>query len=177
MKIVAVVRGRTLRLPGGAWFDPLDTGESDQSVVMLRAEETPPSWPDGTHAWLVDDRLQWSSDKPPAVTRLSFLRRAGGMSRDDFGAYWRDVHAPLARRHHPNVVRYVQNVVVERLTPEAPEVDGIAELSFVDVADMEARRYDSDEGRRVISEDVRRFIDLPAGWSLLVSPRPDDNAF
>jgi uncharacterized protein (TIGR02118 family) len=177
MKIVAVVRGRAPRLAGAAWYDPVDARESDQSVAMLHAEAMPASWPDGTQAWLVDERRQWSSDTPPAVTRLSFLHRASSMSRDDFGVYWRDVHAPLARRHHPNVVRYVQNVVVQRLTPETPEVDGIAELSFVDVADMEERRYDSDEGRRVISDDVRRFINLSAGWSLLVSPRPDDNAF
>jgi hypothetical protein len=75
-------------------------------------------------------------------------------------------------------VRYTQNIVVDTLTAETPPVDGIAELTFLSVADMQARRYDSEEGRRVVGEDVRRFIDLAAGWRVLVTEgQTDGNTF
>jgi uncharacterized protein (TIGR02118 family) len=134
-------------------------------------------------AYRVDERVQWrpERDGETIVTRLSFLRAANGLSRQQFGDHWRDVHAPLARRHHPNVIGYVQNVVLDALTPDAPPVDGIAELSFRDVEDMQARRYDSEKGQAVISADVRRFIDLAAGWRVLTTAQtvavPDGNAF
>jgi uncharacterized protein (TIGR02118 family) len=118
-------------------------------------------------AYLVDERAQWASTRG-AVTRVSFLQAAAGLTRAQFGDHWRDVHTPLARRHHPNIVRYTQNVVIDTLTAETPPVDGIAELTFLSVEDMRARLYDSDEGRRIIGEDVRRFIDVAAGWRVLV---------
>jgi uncharacterized protein (TIGR02118 family) len=128
-------------------------------------------------AYLVDERPQWGVHQRQGVTRLSFLQAVPELTRTQFGQHWRDVHAPLARRHHPNVVRYTQNLVVEALTPETPPVDGIAELTFLSVADMRARRYDSEEGRRVVGDDVRRFIDVSAGWRVLVTEQVDGNAF
>jgi uncharacterized protein (TIGR02118 family) len=129
-------------------------------------------------AYVVDERPQWGPEERGGVTRLSFLRAAPGLTRAQFGDHWRDVHTPLARRHHPNIVRYTQNIVLARLTPETPPVDGIAELTFLSVTDMHARRYDSEEGRRIVGEDVRRFIDLSAGWRVLVAERQaDGNTF
>jgi len=77
------------------------------------------------------------------------------------------VHARLARKHHPVLVRYVQNIVVEPLTPGAPEVDGIAELGFRALRDVHERMYDSPAGAEIIRRDVRRFLDVPAGWRML----------
>jgi hypothetical protein len=69
--------------------------------------------------------------------------------------------------HHPALWRYVQNVVVEPITPDAPEIDGIAELRFRSVADLRERFYDSDDGRRIVAADVAKFLDRGAGWRLL----------
>ena len=80
------------------------------------------------------------------------------------------MHAPLARRHHPALSRYVQNVVVEPVTPGAAEVDGIAELGFRSIEDMTARMYDSPEGAAIIRADVHRFIDAATGWRVLTRP-------
>lgn len=182
MKIIAVV-------PGGAavhWAVPgiqrtsLQVSDDDLAVWMLWLDEVPDAnWPDRSKVYEVDERPQWTSDEPVGVTQISFLHRATGLTRRQFGDYWRDVHAPLAKRHHPNVIRYVQNVVVNPLTPDTPDLDGIAELSFLSVDDMHARQYDSDIGREVIGADVRRFIDLSAGWRALVRPvgELDSNAF
>lgn len=186
MKIIAVV-------PGGAatqWDLPglqrssVEVSEDDLALWMFWLDALPDiAWPDQSQVYVVDERPQWSSDQRVGVTRVSFLHRAAGLTRGEFGDHWRDVHAPLAKRHHPNVIRYVQNVVVDTLTPERPEtseIDGIAELSYLSVDDMEARQYDSDAGREIIVADIRRFIDLPAGWRTLVRAPvggPDSNAF
>ena len=178
MKIIAVV-------PGGAainWAVPalqrssLQVSDDGLAVWMLWFDEIPDAawpdaaWPEGSQVYAVVERPQWASNDPVGVTRVSFLRRSAGLTRQQFGDHWRDIHAPLARRHHPNVIRYVQNVVVASLTPETEEVDGIAELSYVSVEDMHERHYDSDAGRDIIAADVREFIDLSAGWRALVRP-------
>jgi uncharacterized protein (TIGR02118 family) len=118
-------------------------------------------------AYLVEERRQWDDFPAPVVTRVSFVRRAPELTRSAFAEHWTSNHAPLARVHHPGVCRYVQNVVVDALTPAAPDVDGIAELSFRSESDREERMYDSPEGQAIIRADVRRFIDLTGGWRIL----------
>ncbi len=125
-------------------------------------------------AYLVEERVQWdllpaqrSHGATPGVKRLSFVRRVPSLSRSQFASHWIDVHAPLARVHHPAICRYVQNVVMDALTPDAPEVDGIAELHFRTYDDLLNRMYDSDDGRARVQADVRSFIDVPAGWRML----------
>ncbi len=60
----------------------------------------------------------------------------------------------------------MQHVVIEPLTPDAPEVDGIAQLSFASLDDFHDRYYDSEAGRALVGADVARFIDRPRGWRL-----------
>ena len=122
----------------------------------------------------VEERLQWDhaldGPAPVGVTRISFVRRRPDLTRERFADHWTNVHAALARRHHPALWRYVQNVVVAPLTPDAPEIDGIAELGFRSIEEMSARMYDSPEGAAVIRADVDRFIDAGAGWRVLTRP-------
>jgi uncharacterized protein (TIGR02118 family) len=98
---------------------------------------------------------------------MSFLHRVDGISRAEMSAHWSDVHAPLARVHHPAIWRYVQNTVVRPLTRDAPDIDAVAELHFRSLEDLRDRFYDSDEGRRIIGEDVRRFLDPSRGWRMI----------
>lgn len=121
--------------------------------------------PDGARpadrAWLVEERPRWDELDGPGITRFSFLRRTADIDHDEFARRW-DRHVALARRHHPALRRYVQNIVVE---PDCgvTGIDGIVELGFASVKDLEQRMYDSDEGRAVIGADVRTFIDVAAG--------------
>jgi uncharacterized protein (TIGR02118 family) len=101
------------------------------------------------------------------VRRISFVRAAPDVSHDEMARHWGEVHWPIARVHHPALWSYVQNVVVAPITPDAPEVDGIAELHFRSVADLRDRFYDSDAGKQVVADDVRRFLDRGAGWRVL----------
>jgi len=112
--------------------------------------------------YVVDERVQIDGALGPgAVVQVSLVRRLPTISHDQFTAHWSTVHAPLARRHHPALVRYVQNVVT------APDLDGIAELGFAREADLHERRYDSPQGRAVIGHDVAGFVDLTAGERLV----------
>jgi uncharacterized protein (TIGR02118 family) len=154
------------------------------SFVWLPDDVDPGAWVMETAqgmqvtAYLVDQRVQWDYERDwpdgapsPGVKQLSFVRRLPSITRDEFAAHWNDVHAPLARVHHPGIWRYVQNVVVEPLTPAAPELDGVAELHFRTVDDLRDRMYDSEEGKARIRADVKTFIDVPAGWRMMATER------
>jgi uncharacterized protein (TIGR02118 family) len=148
--------------------------EDDRAVLFgwLDDGDAVPDLPEGAQAWEVDERVQWDADDvEPGVKRVSFIRRLPSLDRDAFATYWSERHAPLARRHHPGIRRYVQNVVIAPLTDGTPDIDGIAELSFASIDDMRARLYDSEEGKAAIAADIGRFIDLPAGSRVLVAER------
>jgi uncharacterized protein (TIGR02118 family) len=127
---------------------------------------------DGERAWLVDSTVQWD-DGPVGVVRFSWIRRAAEVpDRAAFARHWGEVHAPLARQHHPGLCRYVQHVVVRPLHDDAgsrDDVDGIAELGFATLDDLEHRMYDSEEGRAIVMADIKSFLDLDAGWRVLVT--------
>ena len=173
MKVVAVVLGETadFDVPGlEACYVPVaegTTGRADPvaAVVVLRGEALPElGMP--VEAYRVDERAQWDRG-PVAVFRLAFVRRKQGLTHEEFVDHWTRAHAPLVRRHHPTLHRYTQNVVAETLTPGAPEVDGIAELGFRTLHDVHERMYDSPAGAEIIRRDIRRFLDVPAGWRMI----------
>jgi uncharacterized protein (TIGR02118 family) len=92
-----------------------------------------------------------------SIVLVYVVRRRADLSFDDFAAHYRERHAPLARIHHPGIARYVQNFP---LSGDASDVDAVSELWFASEHDARARFYRDDESRRVIAEEVRRFIDL-----------------
>jgi uncharacterized protein (TIGR02118 family) len=176
MAVIAAVLDGPLPESAATLFVPIEEGVSgrDEAVAAIavwRTDDVPEL--DGlgrVEAYRVDERVQWDRE-PATVTRISFVRRAPGLTRAEMARHWTEVHAPLARVHHPGISRYVQNVVVEPLTPSAPEVDGIAELGFASLDDFRHRMYDSPEGQQVIATDVRRFLDVGAGWRMLARCR------
>lgn len=79
------------------------------------------------------------------------LHRKDGMSREEFRAYWRDVHGAMGARM-PRVRKYVQNHV---LADGAP-FDGIAEMWFDSPADMQAAF--TSEVAQEAARDVVNFL-------------------
>ncbi|MGQ0804194.1 MAG: EthD domain-containing protein [Actinomycetota bacterium] len=171
MKIIAAVPGAPPPTADFLYL-PIEEGVSGRddpvSAIAVYRSEDPPL-PDGAEAYRVDEQVQWERGDA-AVTRISFVRRPRELTHEDFAFHWTQVHAPLARRHHPGICRYVQNVVVHKLTPGGPDVDGIAELGFASLDDFRERMYDSPEGQEIIAADVREFIDVTAGWRMLARP-------
>lgn len=108
------------------------------------------------------------------MIRLEFaLRRKEGMSREDFQAYWRDIHGPLVAQHSTRLAihRYIQlhtlddpineGLSAARGGTEAP-YDGVAELWWRTPDDFAA--FHTDQGRAAAAElleDEKNFIDLP----------------
>lgn len=126
-------------------------------VAAYRLEERP-QW---------DYERTWEGARTPGMKQISFISKAPGLSRDAFARHWRETHARLAAAHHPTIWRYVQNVLVESLTADAPAIDGVAELSYRSHEDWRDRKYDSPDGREVIAADIATFMDAPASWHLL----------
>jgi uncharacterized protein (TIGR02118 family) len=159
---------------------PLDVaGAGVDGVVMAwvdgDAPLEPARWFDApVTAYLVDERIQidWARDWPdgeptPAIHQLAFVPRIASVTHEQFAEHWSERHTPLVRVHHPGMARYVQNVIVEPLTPVTRELDGVAQLYFRTAHDLRERYFDSEEGERIIFEDVDQFLERGSGWGFL----------
>ena len=159
---------------------PLDAaGEHVEGVVMAWVEGdvplAPARWFDApVTAYLVDERIQieWTRDwsdgaVTPAIEQLAFVPRIASITHEQFAKHWSERHTPLVRVHHPGMARYVQNVITQPLTPDAHDFDGVAQLYFRTAHDLHERYFDSDEGQRIIFEDVAKFLERGVGWGFL----------
>ena len=116
--------------------------------------------------------LHWDdlgAHRERGIVLTYLVKRRTDLSFAAFEAHYRERHAPLARVHHPGIARYAQNY----LEPSGADrhIDAISELWFRSEDDARARFYRDDESRRVIGEDVRRFIDLRGGAAFAARPR------
>lgn len=100
------------------------------------------------------------------------LRRLPHLSREEFQRYWREVHAPLVRKHAGTlrIRRYVQvhtldhpmnDAVRERRGGPEP-YDGVAEIWWDSLEDRAAASAspEAQKAGQELLEDERRFIDL-----------------
>ena len=93
------------------------------------------------------------------------------MSVEEFQAYWRDTHAPIAAAI-PGVRRYVQchtlPELYERSTP--PQFDGAAELWFDDLEALRSAMQSPELA--AATEDEKNFIDHTRVASLVTVEKP-----
>lgn len=116
------------------------------------------------------------------MIKLTFcLKRLPTLSRAEFQAYWRDIHAPLVQRHAKalGIARYVQSHTLPEGTAHAlaeprgsagRDYDGVAELWW-DSMETFAAAGQTEAGRaagQALLEDEARFIDLPNSPIFLV---------
>ena len=166
--------------PDEAPSPPVDLeGAAVAGVVMAwvdgDAPLAPARWFDApVTAYLVDERIQieWTRDwadgeATPGIEQLAYVPRVASVTHEQFAQHWSERHTPLVHIHHPGMARYVQNVIVEALTPDAPELDGVAQLYFRTAHDYHERYFDSEEGQRIIFEDVAKFLERGRGWGFL----------
>ncbi|CAN5468190.1 hypothetical protein BH11PSE7_BH11PSE7_27260 [soil metagenome] len=118
----------------------------------------------------------------PAVKLMFCMRRLPHLTREEFQAYWYDVHAPLVRAcaQALGISKYIQsharddkfsNALQEKRGAPAA-FDGVAELWF------ESREGRSEEWKAQaraanaqLLEDESRFIDLTASPMFFVDER------
>jgi uncharacterized protein (TIGR02118 family) len=153
------------RYAGGEPFDVLLTAEVDDPRGLELSGLGERVW-----AWTVEALQPRIGRYDCAVTMVALMRRAPATTAEEFTEHWTTRHAPLALEHHEGLHDYTQNVVLDTLTRDADEIDGIAVLGFQTREDFETRFYDSEAGRGVIADDVRRFMAGPGPDTTLVAP-------
>src|SRR6185295_670174 len=89
----------------------------------------------GAVAYATTEHVQKSLLPPPVLGQRSPgmkmvcpVRRREGMSHNAFVEHWLTRHVPLALEHHPQLVKYVTNVVDQKLSDGGEDWDGFAEL-------------------------------------------------
>lgn len=107
----------------------------------------------------------------PGVKLIAAVKRNPALSHEEFVEHWLHRHVPLALTHHPGLAHYVTNVVDARLSASGEDLDGIAELGFASETDLRERMYASEGGRRLIEEDIRRFIGSTHAWIVVEHPQ------
>jgi uncharacterized protein (TIGR02118 family) len=92
------------------------------------------------------------------IKLIVMMKRKPGLTRDEFSKYWKEIHAFVALKNIPGLVKYVQNHQV-KLNDREPAYDGIAELWFKDLESFRdmGKWYKSDAGR-VLRDDEARFM-------------------
>ena len=93
------------------------------------------------------------------VRTIALCGRKPGMSFEQFDAYWRDVHAPLAAKL-PGVTRYIQRHILPETKNGEPDnefgIDGIAILDYESEEAMETA-WASEAGQAALA-DVPNFL-------------------
>jgi len=118
----------------------------------------------GAHAYATTEHVQKADAhrvlgrRAAGVKMFCPLRRRADLTHAQFVRHWLTVHVPLALEHHPHMVRYVTNVVDQRLTNPGPDWDGFAEISFASAADARERLFASPEAEKIVRADIARFI-------------------
>ena len=93
----------------------------------------------------------------PKVVGLFPLVHHPDKTHQQADAHWRDVHAPLALRHHAFMTHYTQLSVVQTL--RGAELDGFALCGFDSMEDLRERFFSEPDSRDVITEDIQKFAD------------------
>lgn len=116
-------------------------GRAITAVVSIWTDDAAPALDvvrrlDGTlDAWLVSEREPLAppvvpdGERADALANIAFLRRPAALSAEAWLADWLDRHTQVAIDTQ-GTFGYVQNPVLEALTPDAPAVSGIVEELF-----------------------------------------------
>ena len=112
-------------------------------------------------------RVAAPDGRTPGVTMLALLEKPERLSFEEWIAIWFGQHSPLALEIQ-STYRYVRNVVVYALTPDAPPWRGIVEEGFPAEAvtnpmlwykaDGDPKKMRENLGRMIAS--VRAFLDI-----------------
>lgn len=136
----------------------------------LIAEATPVFHGYKVHERLLVHNLRQSA-KPgkrnDGYSQMAMLYIPDTMSRDDWQKAWQDRHTWVALSIHPHL-EYIQNVVIEAVTADAPPIEGFGEECFPMVGLHDERPLfkggEDDETFKhlyeVMYEDAARFIDF-----------------
>ncbi|WP_395658495.1 hypothetical protein [Nocardioides sp.] len=128
--------------------DPAAVAETLQRVAAL------------VHGYAVDERRRldppeaWDGTRADALANVAVLRRPGDLSQEEWLRRWMVEHTPIAIRTQATF-GYVQNIVTEAVTPDAPRVDAVVEELFSSAGITDVHAFygsggdDAELGRRI----------------------------
>lgn len=142
------------------WTD----GDPEAAIAVLSDLDA------AVHAWRVTERRPIDPPSVPdgeragALANIAVLRRPEGMTREEYLDIWLGSHTQIAIDTQ-NTFGYIQNIVEESLTPDAPELSAIVEELFpmsalTDIHEFYGSGGDDEElGRRMteLMASVARF--------------------
>jgi hypothetical protein len=143
--------------------------------VILSGGVEAASLPAGDAAYRVSRRVIKSrsrgagGDRSVGFTVVCPSVRASFLDHEQFNAHWRDNHSRVHVASSPGTCHYEQLIIDEKLTPGAPEWDGVGLLSFAAASEYTDRLFGGPEDQKAIMDDVARFLDLPKGETLPAS--------
>jgi hypothetical protein len=121
-----------MRIPTGEPVRAVvSTWDADPGPVVETLAAVAPT----VHGWRVDERRRldppeaWDGSRADALSNVAILRRPDELAHEEWLRRWMVEHTPIAIRTQATF-GYVQNLVLEALTPGAPRVDAIVEELF-----------------------------------------------
>lgn len=126
--VAGAMRIPTFAEPVGALLSVWDADPGAVASVLAAVATT-------VHGWHVDEwrRLDppetWDGSRADALANVAVLRRPDELAPAEWLRRWMVEHTPVAIRTQATF-GYVQNVVVEPVTPGAPRVDAFVEELF-----------------------------------------------
>jgi hypothetical protein len=127
------------------------------------------------HGYLVEERLlvhnlrqsAAAGDRNDGYSQMALLQIPDSLSREAWLKAWQDRHTWVALSIHPHL-EYIQNLVVEPVTVDAPPIAGVGEEAFPIEGLHDERPLfrggDTDEKyealHKIMYEDAARFIDF-----------------
>lgn len=112
------------------------------------------------HAYAVDERRRldppetWDGSRADALANVAVLRRPAELDRAEWLRRWMVDHTAVGIRTQATF-GYIQNIVADALTAEAPRIDGIVEELFPSAAVSDIHAFygsggdDAELGRRI----------------------------
>ena len=161
--VAAAMRIPEFEQPIGALVSVWDAEAEAVAEVLSTVATT-------VHGYAVEERRRldppeaWDGSRADALANVAVLRRPVDLPREEWLRIWMVDHTPIAVRTQATF-GYVQNIVLEPVTPDAPRLDAFVEELFpsAGITDMHAfygsRGDDAELNRRLteLMTSVARF--------------------
>jgi hypothetical protein len=136
--VAAAMRIPHFEQPVGAIVSTWDADPAAVAGILSGAAAT-------AHGYAVDERRRldppeaWDGSRADALANVAILRRPDNLPHDEWVRRWMVEHTPIAVRTQATF-GYVQNIVLEAVTADAPRIDAVVEELFpsAGITDMHA---------------------------------------
>src|SRR5436190_750810 len=115
------------------------------------------------------DRAVALGTPSPGERVVTVVVRKPSMSRDEFAAYWKDVHTDVALSYTVPMSGYTQYVTRRQLFGNRSEPDGVLVMSFESAEQRRARYEDHPEDSARGAADAEIFMDLTRTTAVLMN--------